>query len=142
MAEFLLKKLARDRGWNLQARSAGTAADPSLPIPFGVRAALRAQGIADVEHEPQAVSRELLDWADLVLVMERRHRDFIVSRFPEMGAKVQPLKGPEDIADPIGLSDEAYAACCREINDSLQAMLSRRQPEEPTHASYAQEPRS
>ena len=131
MAEFLCNKLARDRGLTLSARSAGLAAERSAPIPSGTRAALSAAGIAEARHEPQPVTRELLDWADVVLVMERRHRDELIGRYPELQAKVHTLRGyaahpgPEDISDPLGRPDPVYAACCREIQESLEAILNR-----------------
>lgn len=141
MAEFLLDKLARDRGLGLRARSAGFAAERHGQVPPGVRTALESEGIPVAEHVPQVVSRELLDWADLVLVMERAHRDMLLDRWPEFRAKIHTLKGhaarpgPEDIADPIGRTDPVYAACCREIKESLEAILN-------PHAPHAQNPRS
>jgi len=128
MAEFLWNRLARERGLTSRARSAGTAADPSFATPAGVRAALAAQGIADAEHRPQPVTQELLDWADLVLVMERRHRERLLELFPGAAAKIQALAGDADVADPIGQSDAAYAACCRDIRESLEAMLKPYEP--------------
>jgi protein-tyrosine-phosphatase len=129
MAEHLLGKLAAERGRGLSVRSAGVAAESYFQVPSGARAALAAQGIPEVEHSPKLVTRELLAWADLVLVMERMHRELILERFPEFSDKVHLLKaftsrpGPEDIADPIGRSDQAFAACCREIRACLEALL-------------------
>jgi len=120
MAEFLCRKLAPDRG--LQSRSAGVAAQPAFAIPSGVRAALGAEGITDVEHRPQPVTQEILDWADLVLAMERSHRDLLLSRFPQSADKIRTLKD-QDVKDPIGQPDEAYAACCREIKTALEAIF-------------------
>ncbi len=136
MAEALLHRLSRDRGLGLSARSCGVAADPSLPIPTGVRAALAAEGITRVEHMPQAVTQELMDWADLVLVMERRHRELLLGLFPDTAAKVETLVGPEDITDPIGQSDTTYADCCRKIKTALKTILGRAAEESP-HAPHS-----
>jgi tRNA threonylcarbamoyl adenosine modification protein (Sua5/YciO/YrdC/YwlC family) len=122
MAEFLLRKLARDRGLDLEARSAGTAADPGAPVPTAVRAAMAAEGIAEVEHVPQPVTRELLGWADRVLALERRHRDEILSRFPDLAAKTEILAA-DDIPDPIGGSDAVYADTCRAVKAALSRIL-------------------
>ena len=135
MAESFLNHWARERGLDLSARSAGVAADPSFPIPADVRSALAESGIATVEHAPQMVTRELMDWADQVLVMERRHRELLLGLFPGTAAKVETLAA-EDMADPIGQSEAAYADCCRKIKAALEAVLDRI-PEEPTHVSHS-----
>lgn len=147
MAEFLLNKISRDRGLGLTARSAGVAAArPSFPIPAGVRAALAAEGISSVEHVPTPVSRELMDWADMVLVMERRQLLTILGLFPDSADKIHTLNGlaglagREDIADPIGQPDTVYADCCRTILTALKTLLGC-DHEETTHASHTPEPR-
>jgi tRNA threonylcarbamoyl adenosine modification protein (Sua5/YciO/YrdC/YwlC family) len=122
MAQFLMRKLARERGLNVSTRSAGVAAERYFQIPPGVRAALSDEDILELEHVPQLVGRELLQWADQVLVMERLHRDIILDRFPEFGAKVSTLAA-EDIADPIGQPNDVYAECCRKIKKNLEALL-------------------
>jgi protein-tyrosine phosphatase len=137
MAEFLFNKLSRDRGLGLQALSAGVApAHPAFPLPEGVRAALAAEGIASVQHIPAPVTRELMDWADQVLVMERRHREMLITLFPDAALKVATLRGAEDVSDPIGQSEAVYADCCRIILAALETILGRSQ-EEPDHASHA-----
>ncbi|MCX5796869.1 MAG: low molecular weight protein arginine phosphatase [Elusimicrobia bacterium] len=131
MAEFLLGKLARERGLSLSVRSAGLAAEAYFQVPAGVRAALRGQGVLEVEHAPKLLTWELLAWAELVLVMERGQHDAILERFPEFRGKVQVLKsfagrpGPEDVADPIGKPEAVFAACCQEIRDCLESLLGR-----------------
>ncbi|MDD5656403.1 MAG: L-threonylcarbamoyladenylate synthase [Elusimicrobia bacterium] len=122
MAQFLLRKLARERGLEASARSAGVAAERHFQVPPGVRSALAAEGIRELEHVPQLVGRDLLEWADQVLVMEKLHRELILDRFPEFGGKVRTLAAG-DIADPIGRPDDVYAACCREIKKNLEAFL-------------------
>ncbi|OGS58300.1 MAG: hypothetical protein A3J79_04040, partial [Elusimicrobia bacterium RIFOXYB2_FULL_62_6] len=128
MAQRLLARLG---GPGFEARSAGVAAEGYFQVPAGVRAALKGHGVEGFEHRPQLVTRELLAWADLVLVMERGHREFILDKFPEFRAKVHVLKayagrpGPEDVADPIGQADEVYAACCAELRACVEALLAR-----------------
>ena len=131
MAEFLLNRLSQDRGLGWEARSCGVAAERYFQVPQGVRSSLKAEGIVDVEHTAQLVSRELLSWADLALAMTPEHRAEVLDRFPEFRAKVHVLKpyaglpGPEGVADPIGQSDKVYAACCGEIRRALEAVFAR-----------------
>jgi tRNA threonylcarbamoyl adenosine modification protein (Sua5/YciO/YrdC/YwlC family) len=147
MAEFLLGRLARRRGLELSARSCGVAADPGFSIPAGVRAALRARGIEEVQHVPTPVSRELLDWAETVLVMEARQRSLLLGLFPDCADKVHTLNalaglpGPEDVADPIGRSDAVYSDCCLKIQTALETILGLTQ-EESKNAPHPAEPRS
>jgi tRNA threonylcarbamoyl adenosine modification protein (Sua5/YciO/YrdC/YwlC family) len=136
MAESLLNKLAADRGLDLSTRSCGLAADPAFPIPAGVRRALAAEGVAALEHVPQPVTRELMDWADQVLVMERRHRELLLGLFPDAAAKIGTLAGNKDVADPVGQPDAVYADCCRTIKTALETVLGRAQ-EEPENAPRA-----
>ncbi|HAM35351.1 MAG TPA: threonylcarbamoyl-AMP synthase [Elusimicrobia bacterium] len=140
MAEFLFNSLARGRGLDCRARSGGVAAERYFQVPTGVHAALRDEGVSITNHVPQLISRELLSWADLVLTMERHHHDAILNLYPEFRGKVQVLKnfarrpGLEDIPDPIGKPDAVYAACCREIKESLEVILNR-------HVQQSQEAR-
>ncbi len=134
MAEFLLNKLSRDKGLGWEARSCGVAAERHFQVPQGVRSALKAEGIESVEHTAQLVTRDLLSWADAALTMTPEHRAEVLDKFPEFRAKVHVLKpyaglkGPEDVADPIGQPDKVYAACCGEIRKALDAVIGRAAP--------------
>jgi len=129
MAEFLLNKLAADRGlkeW--EARSCGVAAERYFPIPGGVHKALGERGIAGVSHIPQLVTRELLKWADAVLVMARGHKEFLLDEYPEFTGKVHLFSEyagwePRDIEDPIGQPDPVYLACCATLEKGTRSII-------------------
>jgi protein-tyrosine-phosphatase len=129
MGEYLLRQLAGARGLDIETKSCGVAAEHYFQVPEGVLRALSEQGINEVAHSPKLVTRELLDWADLVLVMAQCHREEVLDRFPEFRKKVQVFKtyagrpGPADVPDPIGGPDTGYAACAAEIRAALQAWL-------------------
>ncbi|MFA6002516.1 MAG: L-threonylcarbamoyladenylate synthase [Elusimicrobiota bacterium] len=134
MAGFLCEKLARARGWDLSARSCGIAAAIGAPMPAGVRAALALEGISDPEHAPRSVDAELMAWADVVLTMERRQRDALISAHPGFRAKIHALKDfaarteAADIADPVGQPDSVYIGCCHELKSELEAILNNYAP--------------
>ncbi len=124
MAELLFKKLSKERGLDWTIGSAGTEAEPYFPVPPAVRTALAPEGIQDFLHVARHVTRELVEEADLILVMERRHQEDILDQWPQVAYKMRPLKST-DVADPIGKPEPVYAAACREIKQSLQEVIAR-----------------
>ncbi|UCG42067.1 MAG: low molecular weight protein arginine phosphatase [candidate division WOR-3 bacterium] len=111
MAEGLLLKILA--GAPVKVTSAGTDAPVGMPpTPYAVDAA--AELGADIrEHRARQLTSRMVREADLILVMERYHRDRIVAMMPEAGPKIELLGsyggGPDqEIADPIGMSMEFY----------------------------------
>lgn len=131
MAEKLLNKAASERGLYWEARSCGLAAEHYFRVPPPTLAALLQAGIPQVEHKPRLVHRELLQWADLVLAMTRRHRDALTDHFPEHARKVAiflehvGLSG--DIEDPMGGPPEKHFECCKTIARAVEALLDKTQ---------------
>lgn len=130
MAERLALKLAADRGLPLEARSAGVAAESYFTPPAEVAAALRPCGCTPEGHRPQLAGRDLLRWADVVLVMTRRQRELLLDQFPEFTGKVHLLRSfagldDQDVADPIGKPQAVYDACRDRLLESLEALFSR-----------------
>lgn len=128
MAEHLLRHLASQRGLELEVRSCGIAAESWYEVPTVARRLLSEKGVPDFEHTPRLATRESLRWSDLVLVMTDAHRDHILERFPEFSARIKLLRdaagfGEADVADPMGQSDEVFARCLSEIQESLEVLL-------------------
>lgn len=142
MAEYFFVKLAHEAGFPVTVASAGTQAAYGMPLSRGAAAVFTARGIGPVEHRARRVDKALLDGADTVYVMERAHRDYIVTRFPESAAKILVLReaaglSPVDLDDPIGGSTaiHEYKACAASIEEALQIIVSRESQ------SYAPNPR-
>lgn len=128
IAEYLLNKMAKDRGLNWEARSCGTAAERYFPTPDGVKTSLAQRGITDIRHTPQLAGRELLGWADLVLPMTRGHRNHLLDEYPEFTDKTHLFSEycsdeTADIADPIGQPTVVYQKCRDEIEKALTSLL-------------------
>ncbi|MEK7858945.1 MAG: low molecular weight protein arginine phosphatase [Elusimicrobiota bacterium] len=140
MGEFLLNKLSKDRGLGWTARSCGVAAERYFQVPPGIRAALKAEGIDEVSHVAQLVTRELLGWCDVALAMTREHYEELSDHYPEYRQRLKVFKphcgveGSENVEDPIGQSDRVYAACCKEIREALESLIKK-------HGPYPQDPR-
>ena len=115
-AEYIMKKL--DPLQKYKISSAGVLAHPNLSIPPNVAQLLRKENVQNFRHIPSKISKELVDEADYVFVMERYHKDFIADNFPQVKNKVF-LLAEQEIEDPIGGSEETYRKCLKEIKKAL-----------------------
>ena len=102
----------------------GTAADPEM-IDF-----LREKGIPEGEHHSRMISQDDTDWADLILVMEKYHYDYIAVSWPkaehkiEMLAKYIATDQPDDeIIDPFGRSPYHYRLAQSQIGLAVSNLL-------------------
>jgi protein-tyrosine-phosphatase len=136
LAEHLLAKLARERGLDWEARSAGTAADPTFPVPGHVRALLGELGVKDLHHQAKPVSPQTLAWADLVLAMTDTQMRELWTDFPESKQRTHLLReyaglGPEDVEDPIGGDMALYRRSLAAISEALERVLDKQAPKSP-----------
>lgn len=123
MAEMLLKALlppkVRER---VIIDSAGTAAYEGGPVaPETIRVLEEIDIPTDRGKRSKRLTQELVEWADLILVMERAH----LLAVSEMGggAKAHLLGGEEgEIPDPIGKGPYFY----RMVRDGLKQLLETR----------------
>lgn len=94
MAEALLKKKAP----KIQVQSAGIFAQENGPIsPLAQKALENRQITASIRS--QAVSEELIKWADLVLTMTTNHKQALIIQFPQYQHKYYTLKEYASDAD-------------------------------------------
>lgn len=104
-------------------QSAGLAAGPGNPATASAAAIARAHGAALDEHRSRPLSLDLLSRADFVFTMTESQR----ATLQGLGlswARPQLLDpGGDDIDDPIGGSDEVYAACARQLERCLKHRL-------------------
>jgi protein-tyrosine-phosphatase len=140
IAEALLKKMLAERAWeeHLTVRSGGIAAyarDGAL-VSMDTRLVLRDEGIhipADAVSTDLKRNRHLIADADLILAMTDQQVRMLRENFPEAeGKAVYTLKafagGQGDIADPVGQSEEVFAARRDEIKACLERALQRLAP--------------
>jgi protein-tyrosine phosphatase len=131
MAEELARLYAEDRGWWVEARSAGTHALVDEPAAPNSQKAIREVGGDLTRHRAQAVSDELVAWADRILVMELRHAQHVRESHPGADEKVQLLGtfgGMMEIGDPYGSWIFRYRSSRDEIRRCVEAMLDRLPP--------------
>jgi len=130
MAEAIAKQyLAQSKQGKpeIQVISAGTAAIPDEPASEHAQTVLSLFGMNLQGHKARSVRPELIQEADLILVMTQRHKEHILRLVPDAEDKVylikeyareneqQSEKNNEDIIDPFGLPLEYYQACAEEL---------------------------
>ncbi|MEO0085957.1 MAG: hypothetical protein ABIK37_04940 [candidate division WOR-3 bacterium] len=110
MAAGMLSRMLS--GERVLVGSAGTDAPEGSPATkFAVEVA--AEMGADITaHRAQQLSLEMIEAADLILVMERYHEEWVVARAPDARSRVRFIAGyPQgggEVADPVGRSLEFY----------------------------------
>ena len=125
MAEALLKKKLRQsdiHGWRV--RSAGSWATKGLPAAEGSQLVLQEMGIDLSQHLSRPVSREVIETFDLILTMERGHKEALRVEFPDLKGRIYLLSemvgSTFDIRDPIGGTMEDFKDTAREVEDLLE----------------------
>lgn len=130
MAEVLLKKLLGDAGISgVNVSSCGVAGSPVLKVSPTVQHAMRQEGCDISKHVSRMMTREILEKADLLLVMENLHRERIVEMVPAAASRTFLLKeyggftGSHEIHDPIGGTPEMYFQCTTTLKACLMRVL-------------------
>ncbi len=110
---------------DVKVDSAGTAALSSYGIYGILEKVLKEEDIEISNHNPTQVTPQMVKDADLILVMERKHKQAILEMAPEAEDRVFLLKefaGEKenlDIPDPIGHPEEVYRKRLEEIKGYL-----------------------
>lgn len=129
MAEYMFRsRIGRDSHW--------TATSAGLFAQYGVRASpeaieiLSERGLDLRSHLSRPLTRELVDAANVVVVMTGAHRDQLADAFPGAREKVfllrsfDPKAEDADIRDPYGMAPEAYRRAYREMDAAMPELLS------------------
>ena len=124
MAEGYANKMASDLGLKeVSACSCGTYASFEFPTPKIVLELLKNEGVDASSHVSTPATKETIEKADLILVMEKSHLSDIVSLYPSAKTKTFLLKdfagvnSGGEIRDPIGKPDREYKSCMEEIKE-------------------------
>ena len=132
MAEGLLCKLLRggERQEDFVVGSAGTSAMEGSPATASSVEVCAERGIDISGHISRAITREMIDSADLILTMEAGHRQRVLALVPDAAEKCFVItkyaggsRGAIGILDPIGQPKEEYEVTFREIQASVEAAM-------------------
>ena len=131
LAEMLLKnEVELNNLDNISVSSAGLLAYPGNPPDSRMVDYLSKTGIPVKQHWSRQITEEDMDWADLILVMEKDHVKMIEKSWPEMTGKVELLgkyisEGPatDDIIDPYHGSPYHYRLAQSQIILAIKSFL-------------------
>jgi protein-tyrosine phosphatase len=129
MAEGLFKKQLGQEAANWRVESAGTWAPEGFPVSRRTDQLLQSRGVILRRSGARIVSRDLLSSFNLILVMEKGHKEALSVEFPELAGRIYLLSemaGKEiEIADPMGGSQRDFEATADELEALLQAGMGR-----------------
>lgn len=131
MAEALMRKfLSREGRKDIQVQSAGTHAFIGSPSPPEAIKVAEMAGVDLGRHRSRPLSRDLVDWANRIVIMGPEHRDFIEMNFPDALGKVAEMaafrpggKPGDTMKDPQGQSAFFYRQYFGELTQAVQGFL-------------------
>ena len=125
----MLKKILKDKGiTGIYVGSAGIEANPEYKIYGYLADVMRDAGIDFSDHVSTQFTEEHARMSDMIFVMEKRQKKFILDKYPAAGKKVFLLReyadcGETDIEDPIFKPAPAHKSTLEEINDCLKKIM-------------------
>ena len=102
LAAARLQQALDAAGRDVEIRSAGLGALPGYPADPKARTVAEARGLDVSKHVARQLDADLVDWAELILVMDRDQRRFLIEQAPFIAGKVR-LFGHwvgEEVPDP------------------------------------------
>jgi protein-tyrosine-phosphatase len=130
MAEWQLKALLWEKPIpGLEVGSAGLIALPGNSASLNAVRVARQNFISLAEHKARPITTELIDNADLVLVMESHQGHELIADHPQAAEKILLLRhfaryGSRErgISDPYGRNLEAYRFCFEDIKECVESL--------------------
>jgi protein-tyrosine-phosphatase len=114
---------------DVEVRSAGVAAGPGGPASRETVEVLKSRGIELTGFRSSQVDEEMLEAADHVFCMTRRHLEMLEMTFPEYRDRyhlVRDFDGSSqggDVPDPIGQGRAAYEEVARCFDSAIEGIL-------------------
>ena len=106
IAEILAPVVGEKHGHTIQAKSASTLGLQNIPADPHSVTVCKWEGVDLSTHRSQPITKELVKWADYILVMDRRHASHMYKKFPKSSQdKVLELgsfASLSTIPDPLG----------------------------------------
>jgi protein arginine phosphatase len=131
LAEMLFKhEISRNRLHGIHTASAGILDYTGIPADPVMVNYLTEMNIPSGDHLSRTISLEDVEWADRILVMENRHREFIKDRWPNavnkmerLGRYLSPEQPEDDIIDPYGKSPQHYRVVQSQIAQAVESLF-------------------
>jgi len=128
MGEGLLIQALNKAGIKaIEVRSAGLDALVGRPAENTVIRLMQGQGIDVSAHRGQQLNRDILRWADLVLVMETAQKLAVETWDPSARGKIYRIGewGEFDVPDPYQQSDEEFETALELIKRGVTEWVSK-----------------
>ena len=103
--------------------SAGVMDMAGCPASLEAIAACAAKGIDIKAHKSRMLSEQLIKESDFIFVMCQMHRERVVALSPEAANRCVLLLEDEDIADPIGQSQQIFNDCADMIEEAVKKRI-------------------
>ena len=115
------------------ARSAGIDGDwEGLKTAGEAQLVMLEMGLNIRKRRAQYIDKGLVDWADVILVMEQQHKHHVMGHFPHASEKVHLISefaGKEgEVPDPYRHGIEAYRQCADQLTCLITAILEKMKP--------------
>ncbi|MEA3489465.1 MAG: low molecular weight protein arginine phosphatase [Candidatus Omnitrophota bacterium] len=129
MAEGYLNKRSEEEGIPVEVKSAGTLGLNGLPPTKEALRVLANAGIDPQGYESKELTDKIIEWADMILVMEPEHKTRILNMVPGIETKVHylgefnPNRVDIIIPDPIGRPLAFYRASFRLIREAVEELI-------------------
>lgn len=128
MAEFIFNEKSLEKDLSHKAKSAGIYSGGEYASENSIKV-MSEKNIDITNHISRQVSRELIDWADLILVMGNSHLEILFEYF-ECREKTFLFKNfvsgiKDDIYDPYGGNMDTYRITRDEIEDLVDNLLTK-----------------
>jgi len=122
MAKGLMGKLVSEAGFaeKMHIDSAGISTFAGIGAAPNTVSAMKEEGVDVSGHIGKNINKDILKRSDLIFVMEKFHKDFIINIMPETKDKIRLLREDQDIPDPIGRSLEEYRSVQKAIKEEVQ----------------------
>ena len=125
MAEAITNALAKEKGAQIEAFSAGLSAMVGEPIAKNALLALEEARIPEVHpyhlHLSHTITEQEAKSYDLLIGLTERHAMELFFRFPTCLQKIKAL--PHDVADPFGGDLATYRSCLEQIKKEVSEFL-------------------
>ncbi|MHC4159813.1 MAG: L-threonylcarbamoyladenylate synthase [Planctomycetota bacterium] len=104
--------------------SAGVMGLSGLPASPEAISACASKGVNIKRHKSRALSQQLVEESDFIYAMGQTHLQRIAAFGPEAASKCALLAINQEIADPIGQSQQVYNSCADLINEAIEKRIS------------------
>jgi len=126
MAQGMLGQALQEISPNkIHVQSAGLSALTGEPADDIAQSLMSSRGIDIMGHRAKQLNRDLLKWADLILIMENSQKKLIESMEPTARGKIYRIGEWDnfDVPDPYGQSREAFVQAAELINAGIRHWL-------------------